>query len=124
MKHSSTQGDIISVSLVILVLFLILIFMQLLSPNQEISEKHTLSQQEIKILANQSLDVVKMLARGAEIGDGPRLIDASDINNMPSLYKGLEGQIYMLHLISSNKELYIVMNNTQIIKTVPLTSFG
>lgn len=75
-------------------------------------------------VANTSLDVVKMLSKGGTITDGPRMVSSIDREKLPSLFAGIEGDIYLMRISSGQKDLFVVMNSTAVLKTVPLTMFS
>lgn len=119
-----TLNEVLSISLIIFVLIFILVFFNYYN-NFEIEEEvKILNKAEILEIANNNLDVIKMTSRDAEFVDGPRLVLDEEILSKPALYGDIQGPVYMIHLKLSEKELFVVLNNSDVIKSIPFKEFG
>lgn len=108
-------------------IFLILtfVFMQFTQKSNDIIiPSKILNKSELLKLANTNLDVFKLTSRGADIVDGPRQANISDKEKFPALFINAVDPLYIMVLQSSSKTLIVVMNNTNVLKTVPFSTFS
>ena len=123
--------EIVSTGLIIFLLIIILFIMFFLNnydknnynKEEKISEIKILSEDEIMEIAKTDLEILRLISREVQIIEGPRLVNQTDRNNIPSIYPDYEP----LYLIVFNKleyDLYVVINQTSVINKIPLSSFG
>jgi aspartate carbamoyltransferase regulatory subunit len=92
--------EILSVSFIIIFLFIIIFIFGLLNTSKEIIEieETYLSEEEILKIANTNLQVVRALSRGSEILESPRLVKEEDRKKIASLFPDY-GPLYLMVII-------------------------
>jgi hypothetical protein len=120
--------EILSFALIIFLLFIILIIFGILNKNVNVVEYQTknniefLSENQILDIANSNIEVLKELSKGLEIIDGPRTVNNEDRNKIRSIYPNQE-PLYQIIIRKQEYDLYVIMNQTSVINTVPLSQF-
>ncbi len=118
-------NEFISLSFIIFLLIIILstynIILEKTTSNN--SKETILSSEELMDLTNTNADIIKLISKGGEILDGPRLTTKKDKDDFKSIFKNIKDPSYILFIQGSEKSLLVVMNNTQIIKTIPISKF-
>lgn len=119
--------ELLSIALIIVLLVIILFIVSYINKENYILEEkeeiNYLDVDEILEIAKTNLDVVRDLARGAEIIDGPRLVTEYDREEISSIYPNYE-PLYLIVLKKPNNNVYVVMNSTDVIHTIPLSYFN
>ena len=125
MKKRQALHEVLSVSFIIVLIILILIAYPLVSTGEETQpKKQEPARQDLLKVANKTADVVKLLARGGVIVEGPKKATTKDRERFPALFSSFGGNTYFMKIEGAQKGMIVIMNNTNVLDIVPVTSMS